>query len=438
MSGSPPKPPGWLRWSVAISVGHVGRRVDRQPILARQQPRVVIDRAVLADPVPHRKRHAEEPLPADAPVAVEAVDPVLEPRLHVGGVPAQLGAALQQPLAELHRLHEPLAAGDDLERAVPLLVELHGMRDRPRLGGQVAALAQLLHDPHARLRRRQARELVVAGLGTRGIVALPPRLTPRQRAQRAVCLDDRADREPELAPPDHVGDIAERADHRDARALLRIGQVVRLHRHAGAEERRHDVPIEQRLVPLVVRMRDQRDAGGNQLGTRRLDLDEAVAVSLGEADAVIRARLLAVLELGLRHGGPEVDVPECRRLELIGVAALQQPQERELRDALRPAVDGRVGHRPVDRQAEMPPQVLEDLLVLGRELDAQLDEVRPRHRHRAACRASPAARTTGRTAARDRTAPRSSSGPGARWAGRCRPTPSGRRRPGRASAGSAP
>ena len=114
--------------------------------------------------IPDRKRHAEEPLPADAPVAVQAVGPVLEARLHVRRVPLQLAAAREQRLAELDRLDEPLPAGDDLERAIALLVELHGVRDRPRLADQVAGLAQLLDDLRARLRRRQPRQLVVVAL----------------------------------------------------------------------------------------------------------------------------------------------------------------------------------------------------------------------------------------------------------------------------------
>ena len=56
-----------------------------------------------------------------------------------------------------------------------------------------------------------------------------------------------------------------------------------------------------------------------------------------------------------------------------------------LRHALRALVDGRVGHRPVDRQAQVAPQVLERLLVLGRQPVAQLDEVRTRHGESAAC-----------------------------------------------------
>ena len=62
------------------------------------------------------------------------------------------------------------------------------------------------------------------------------------------------------------------------------------------------------------------------------------------------------------------------------MAALQQAQERRLRDALRPPIDRLVRPRPVHRQAEMAPQVLERFFVLDREPRAELDEIRTRDR----------------------------------------------------------
>ena len=69
----------------------------------------------------------------------------------------------------------------------------------------------------------------------------------------------------------------------------------------------------------------------------------------------------------------------------------QQAEERELRHALGPPADRRVGHRPVDRQAQVLPEMLERLLVLGRQPVAELDEIRPRDRDRLLRRACPAA-----------------------------------------------
>src|SRR5439155_18144277 len=190
---------------------------------------LVLDSTDVADRIPHRKRHAEEALAADAPVAVEAVHPVLVTRLHVLRMPFQLAAPHEQSVAELDRLDEPLTARDDLERPIAFLVELHGVRDRARFGDEISAAAKLFDYFLPRLRRGKARDVVVEALPVYGIDRLPRRLAPRHLAQRAVRLNDRAHPQTELAPPRHVGDVAERADHRDAGRLLGIGEGVRLH-----------------------------------------------------------------------------------------------------------------------------------------------------------------------------------------------------------------
>ena len=227
---------------------------------------------------------------------------------------------------------------------------------------------------------------VVGRLRARGIVRFPARRAPRHRPQRPVRLDDGAHRQRQLAPPGDVGHVAEGADHGDAGPLLRVGQRVRHDGHARAEERRDHLAPEERLVARVVGVRDERHAGRQQLGPRRVDLDEGRPARRRrrprEPHAVVGALALAVLELRLRDRGAEVHVPQRGRLELVRLAAPEQAQEGELREALRAAADRRVGCRPVDRQAQIPPQVLERLLVLGRQPVAQLDEVRARDRDR--------------------------------------------------------
>ena len=141
------------------------------------------------------------------------------------------------------------------------------------------------------------------------------------------------------------------------------------------------------LEALVVGVRHQRDARRDQLGAGGLDDDVGVAVGAVEADRVVRAGQLAVLELGLRDRGAEVDVPQRRRLGLVRLAAGEVAEERPLRRPLRVVADRRVGQRPVDRQPGGPPQLLERLLVLGGEPLAQLDEVAPRRSgSRCSCR----------------------------------------------------
>ena len=79
-------------------------------------------------------------------------------------------------------------------------------------------------------------------------------------------------------------------------------------------------------VPLVVRVRDQRDAGGEQLGSRRLDHDRG-AIGAVERDPVVRRWPIAIFELGLRHRRPERHVPERRCLGLVGLTAGEVAQE---------------------------------------------------------------------------------------------------------------
>ena len=97
----------------------------------------------------------------------------------------------------------------------------------------------------------------------------------------------------------------------------------------------------------------------------------------GERDLVVGARTLAILHLGLRDGGAEVDVPQCRRLLAVGLAASDVAEEGPLTGSARPLVDGRIAVVPVDRQPEPLQEGLEDLLVHLDEFVAQLEEVRP-------------------------------------------------------------
>ena len=74
-----------------------------------------------------------------------------------------------------------------------------------------------------------------------------------------------------------------------------------LHRHIRTEQRREHVGAEQWPVARVVGVGDEGDARGHELGPGGLDLDVA-AVGLVEAEAVVGAGDLPVLELGLGDG----------------------------------------------------------------------------------------------------------------------------------------
>ena len=148
----------------------------------------------------------------------------------------------------------------------------------------------------------------------------------RNGHEAAVEPEDGADGQPELTPPCDVREVTERADHRDPGPLLGIGKLVGENWHLDAEERRRHGRPEEVLVPLVVGIRDERDARRDELGPRGLD-DHRVSVGSVELHGVVRTSDLAVFELSLGHGGAEVHVPQRRRLRLISLAAREVAQE---------------------------------------------------------------------------------------------------------------
>ena len=359
---------------LVVAGGGVRRRVDGQVGLVGDDGRVVYGLAVGVQRVPEGQRHAEEPLPADQPVAVQAVDPVGVPGLHVGGMPGDLVAAGDEvgPKGGIPAAvsYVPLAAGHDLERLVALLEELDRVRDGLRLAHHLAGLPE--HLDHLRLCREDglARQAPVGGEAGFG-----PDAGGWFGVDPAGPVDDGPYVQVQLAPPGHVGGVAERADHGCAGALLGVGQFVGHDRHVHAEHRRGDGRAEQRLVALVVRVGHQGDAGCQQLGAGGGDVDVAATVGSVECQRVVGAGSFPVLQLGLCHGGAVCDVPERRSLDLVRLAASQVPEEAPLGDALAAFVDGGVVLGPVDRQAEAAEQGFEGLLVLGGQHMAELDEV---------------------------------------------------------------
>ncbi len=354
------------------------RRVERELRLGRQQEAAVVGLALAVERVPDRERDAEEPLPRDQPVTVEPADPVVEPVAHVRRQPLDLRAAADHLLADrgvaTAVADVPLAGGDDLERLVALLVEVRHPLRRRRVAVEVACLAQL--GDH----RLAGGEDGLAGeVGVRRRCLLARQPLRRLPVEPPVAADHRADRQLQLAPPLDVGQVAERAAHRDARALVHLGKGVRDDRDRDAEHRRGDRRTEELLVALVVRVRDQRHGAGDQLGSRRLDVHRR-PVGTAVGDPVVVAGVVARLELGLGHRGLEGDVPERRRILQVGLAASQVAQERALADGPGPLADGGVRRVPVDGEPEGAPQRLEDLLVLLDEPLAQGDEVRPADR----------------------------------------------------------
>ena len=220
---------------LGVALGRPRGRVERQLLLAGEQRVGVVGLALGVERVPDRERDAEEPLARDQPVAVEPADPVVVAVLHVGREnctsaprssisPRTVGVAAA--VADV-----PLAGRDDLERLVALLVEVRHPLGGSRLAVEVAGLAQLRDDRLAGGEGRLALEVLVR---RGGLLAREP--LGGVAGHPAVAADHRADRQLELAPPGDVGEVAERAAHGDAGALVHLGERVR--RGPGSRPRR--------------------------------------------------------------------------------------------------------------------------------------------------------------------------------------------------------
>ncbi len=276
-------------------------------------------------------------------------------------MPFELAAARDQRLAVLDRLEEPLTARDDLHRALALLEELDCVRDRLGLADQIAGCLELSDDRASRLIDAASAQLRIAGAGALGVDALPARFAPGHVDEASIITEDCAHGQPQLTPPGDIGEIAERADHHQAGALFRLDERVCEHRDAHAEQRCQQLAAGEVAPASVVGVREHGHARRDQLRAGGFDLaaltcgERAVGGRARERDTVHGARALAVLELGLGDGGAKVDVPQRRRLQLVGLTSREQAQEGALRDPLRELPDRRVGERPVDRQAEPAP-----------------------------------------------------------------------------------
>ena len=235
------------------------------------------------------------------------------------------------------------------------------MLDRTHVAEQLARVAQHLDHLFSRAASGLASD---AGIGLAGSIGLQP--VGCLGEEPTVAADDGACGQVEFAPPGDVGGVAEGADHRDAGSLVGLREFVGEHGHLDAEHRGGDGRAEQRLVALVARMRDQGDAADDQFRSGGVD-EHVGVVGRGprrvESELVVRTGAFAVLEFGLCDRGLEGDVPQRRRLHGVRLSAREVPEERTLGRPPGGLADGRVRHRPVDREAETTEQRLERLLV---------------------------------------------------------------------------
>ena len=365
------EPAGLVPLVLGVAGGCFGGGVHREAGLVGRDGVVIVGLAAGVERVPDGKGHAEEALAADEPVAVEAADPVLIADPHVLGDPVELPAPFDEGVAQGRIAPAvadvPLAGGDDLQRALALLEELHRMGDGPGLSDQLARLLEQLD-----------RALLGAVDGAPGDLGVGGGVDPLWRVghDAAAPVDNGPHRQVQLPPPSHVGGVAEGADHGRAGPLFGIGQGVGHHGHRRLEQRCGDGLAEQLLVALVVGVGHHGHAGGEQLGAGGVD-EQVGTVGKVEGQAVVGAGTLPVFQLGLGHRSAEGHVPQAGGLALVGLAPGQVAEEGPLGGPAAALVDGGVGEAPVDGQPKAAPQLLEGLLVGGGELHAQLHEVVP-------------------------------------------------------------
>ena len=113
-------------------------------------------------------------------------------------------------------------------------------------------------------------------------------------------------------------------------ARIGLGRGVRQHRDLDAEQRRADGGAEQRLVALVIGMRDEGDAGRQHFRTSRLNVNGLTVVCALKAHAVVSAFLFTVFEFSLCDSSLESHIPERRGFGLVGLATSEIAQERAL------------------------------------------------------------------------------------------------------------
>ena len=282
--------------------------------------------------VPDGNRHPEETLARDQPVTVESADPVVVTNPHEVGVEVDLFAAFNQTRAKVFVFcavaDVPLAGCDNLEGLVALFKELNGVGDGLGLADHLARFLQQLDDACFR------REHGLAGkFGIDGALVVGVDAGRRFAYDATIETEHRAGREAQFTPPNHVGDVTERTDHRDSASLVDLGERVCQNGDLDAEQRRANGRAEERLVALVVGVGDKGHTRWNHLGSGRLDVNRS-AVGLVEGHAMVSTGNFFVLEFRLGDRGAERDVPQGRCVRLIRLATVEISQEGALSRAL--------------------------------------------------------------------------------------------------------
>ena len=282
---------------IALARLEAGRRrrhrVDGQ-LLLRSDDRVGEVRPFLGvERIPDGDRHAEEALPADAPIELEILRPVAVADAHRFGVPGDLLALLDQRLLLVEQAHEPLARRHQLERLVALLEELDRVARSARARRRAAACRRSrsrrdrarARRPRARLAHALARELGVGAIRS-GCVATRKRVAPeRDGGEPPVAAHELAQRRrssrhqrTSVASPKVQTIRMPVPFSRSTSSLAKIG--------TDTPKRGSRPAAEQGLIADVIGVSGDPHARGEQLGARGRDHERVGAAVDGELDAM--------------------------------------------------------------------------------------------------------------------------------------------------------
>ena len=208
----------------------------------------------------------------------------------------------------------PLTRRDDFKRLVTLFIKRHRVRDLLNGAGEVTRLFQQLSNFLTSSERGLTSKLAVhlGGVslcGTRnpfGNLATQAPVTGHHGTRREV----------QFTPPRDVGEVTKRTHHGNTCTLIRLSEFVSLDLNLNTEQWRHNGRTKKPLVTLIVGVGHKRHNCWNELWARRQNdnrLTRGVGQAIGsggeELDLVVRAFLLAVLELSLRNRSPKCHIP---------------------------------------------------------------------------------------------------------------------------------
>ena len=357
--------------------------VDRQLIRIRDQRARIVALSIRVQCVPDGDRHAEISLPGNVPVQCQLLRPIAIAGVHEGRMPLHGVPHGEQRILAVQQTAEPLAGGEEFQRASPPFVELHRMLDghgipdqgRARASGAARFFREQFHDSLPGLADTLAGEFRVIAVGPLGIAALETLRAEFHLPHPAVVPDQDSRLQILFPPPLHVALVAEGADHQDSGALLRVCLLTGKDRNWRRKERGHGTLSEEVAVTCILWMGRDPHAGGEQLGSSGGDHEGFRAVFHSEFQMVEGSGKRPILRLRLGDGGAVIDVPHGGRKGREDGPLGVEVQEGALSTAAAVVIDGGVLLPPVDGKPHPGPKRLEGRFVLFGHPMTEFDEV---------------------------------------------------------------